>query len=90
MQTAKKIKDTKRLVIGPRNAPFHPANGCTSKCSTQKRQQLSPVVTSALADPLLVWTDAKLAILQSASLNLPCSTSKFFVGYQTRSSCGTN
>lgn len=37
-------------------------------------------MTSALADPLLVWTDAKLAILQSASLIPPCPTSRFFMG----------
>lgn len=47
-------------------------------------------MTNALADLLLVWTDAKLSVLPFASLILPCPTSKFIVGYQTRSFCGTN
>lgn len=81
METAKKIRDKQRLVTGSGNVLFHPANGCTSECSAQKkRQQLPPLVTGALANPLLAWTDAKLAILQSASLIPPCPTSRFFMG----------
>lgn len=78
MQTAKKMRETKHLVMGPGNA-FSPCQCMLTKCSTQKRKQLSPLVPNTLADPLLVWTDAKLAILQSACLILLFLITRLFV-----------
>lgn len=86
MQTAMKIRDTKHLVPGPNS--LSASQRMHQYMLNTKKQQLPPPVTNALADPPLVWTDANLAILQSASLILPCPASKFFVGYQTRSLCG--
>lgn len=44
----------------------------------KKNQQLSPLVPNTLADPLLVWTDAKLAILQSVFSILLCLSTRLF------------